>query len=204
MMHSTSSQWLQPLSHSSTPRFPTSTLPFNHLHQTLPPQSSSSVILTSQLNSSQPLFPLSNTSTFESQSGTFLSDMNSEAQSLDPLAANYYGFSHDLVSGIGSPGNLWYNPSTPVAPMTGSIQRDCNVNVDCSSALGRNEDPVQMIPPSTSSSSKAITPQLYDSMLGIKEANSSTVSENNICPRLSTHTTPPPNFLVEEIITVQQ
>nr|CAH8825124.1 unnamed protein product [Trichobilharzia regenti] len=36
---------------------------------------------------------------------------------------------------------------------------------------------------------------LYDSMLGIKDSNNSTVNETNICPRLSTHTTPPPSLL---------
>ncbi|KAH8849468.1 Transcription factor E2-alpha [Schistosoma japonicum] len=159
MMHSTSSQRLQPLSHSSTTRFPASALPFNHIHQNLPAQSNSSVILASQLTSSEPLFPLSNAFSVESQPGTFLAgmllclffsnnylyfiyvyllDINSENPTLDPLGTNYYGFSHDLGSGIdSSPANLWYNPSTPSAPMTGSLQRDCNINVNCSSGLGK-------------------------------------------------------------------
>ncbi|TNN17002.1 Transcription factor E2-alpha [Schistosoma japonicum] len=160
MMHSTSSQRLQPLSHSSTTRFPASALPFNHIHQNLPAQSNSSVILASQLTSSEPLFPLSNAFSVESQPGTFLADINSENPTLDPLGTNYYGFSHDLGSGIdSSPANLWYNPSTPSAPMTGSLQRDCNINVNCSSGLGCSDDAVQIIPACTSSTSKTITSQ---------------------------------------------
>lgn len=72
MMHSTSSQWLQPLSHSPTTRFPASGLPFNHLHQNLPTQSSPSIMLASQITSSEPLFPLSNTFSVDTQPGTFL------------------------------------------------------------------------------------------------------------------------------------
>ncbi|CAH8484350.1 unnamed protein product, partial [Schistosoma guineensis] len=198
MMHSTSSQWLQPLSHSPTTRFPASGLPFNHLHQNLPTQSSPSVMLASQITSSEPLFPLSNTFSVDTQPGTFLADINSEPQPLGPLGTNYYGFSHDLSSGVdSSPANLWYNPSTPTGPMTGSLQRECNINVDCSSGLGRNDDPVQLIPACTSATAKILTSQLYDSMLGgIKDPNSSTVSENDICSRLSsTHTTPSSNLL---------